>query len=265
VQAAANRDGRLKKRGKMRIVFHFWAKVVLRSLRITWVFIKDHVATGLILVLAFIIASYLAATGIINQAVVQGYVSDVNSWGRFFAGLALAAMFWFLINMVYQPAKMHDELGGFSALKLRIEIVCYPPRYSEAWVSIIIHNDHSRIPIERCYAYLKSATSEKDNTSPLKRTGEKLSWSSANLPLYGEQEIPPNDSRAVDAIRTIHSENRIMFTIQEEKELYKDKASVGNYQVICGVTGIFGGKRFDEVRAIRVTYSGEMNLSCEAA
>jgi hypothetical protein len=54
-----------------------------------------------------------------------------------------------------------------------------------------------------------------------------------------------------------------MFTIQEANELYKDKAFSGKYLIVISVTGIFGGKRFEKEKAVRIAYSGELNLSCE--
>jgi len=153
-----------------------------------------------------------------------------------------------LINLLILPAKMHDELGGFDELKLCLELECKPPRYSEAWVSLRRHNDHSLKLIKSCYAKLISVVSEENNVVPIKRPNEKLAWSSHNPPQFGEEEIPPNENRLTDVVCTIHEENRIMFNIQEANDLYKDKAFSGKYLVVITVIGIFGGKRFEKER-----------------
>ncbi len=46
------------------------------------------------------------------------------------------------------------------------------------------------------------------------------------------KEILSNENRLTDVLCTIHKENRIMFTIQEANDLYKDKAFSGKYLVV---------------------------------
>jgi hypothetical protein len=98
---------------------------------------------------------------------------------------------------------MYDELGGFDELKIRLELEYKPPRYSEAWVSLRIYNDHPLKPITSCYAKLMSVVSDENNTVTIKRSNEKLAWSSHNLPIYGEKEIPPNENRLTDIVSSV--------------------------------------------------------------
>jgi hypothetical protein len=168
-----------------------------------------------------------------------------------------------LLNAFIVPAKMHEELAGFERLKVRLRVECESPGYTEAWVSLRIFNDHPIKPISGCHAYLKSATSEEDGRSPIKQAGEKFTWSSDNPPLHGVKEIPPNENRLIDLVCTLHTVNLIMFTTQEENELYKDKVNPGKYVVVVGVVGLFSGVPFERESIVRITYTGRMELSCE--
>jgi hypothetical protein len=239
-------------------VFRYWSHVLRRSLAEVWKFlgIKGQVLFILILgsdtYLLYFSKGQFPWVNVVHPAlIILLYV------------LILLIPVFSLFNAFIVPAKMHEELAGFDRLKIRLRVECESPGYNEAWVNLRIFNDHPIKPISRCYAYLKSVTSEKDETLPLKQVGEKFSWNSDNPPLNGLKEIPPHENRLIDLVCTLHTVNRIMFTTQEENESYKDKADPGNYIVVVGVVGLFSGVAFERESVVRITYSGGRELSCE--
>ena len=239
-------------------ILRYWLKVISRSWSEVWKLL-DMKGRIINLSLALLVAILLFIRNNQSSFLTNAQNELVILW--WIVILFMPALTF--INLFIVPAKMHDELGGFDELKLRLETECKPPRYSEAWVSLRIYNDHPLKPIKSCIAKLISVTSEENNAPSIKRSNEKLAWSSHNPPLYGEKDIPPNENRLTDVVCTIHAENRIMFTIQEANDLYKDKAFSGKYLVVISVTGIFGGKRFQKEKTLSIIYSGDMNLSCE--
>ena len=239
-------------------VFRYWSHVLRRSLAEVWKFLGIKGQVLFILILGS--DTYLLYFS-------KGQFPWVNEI-RVELIVLLCAFILFipvltLFNAFIVPAKMHEELVGFDRLKVRFRIECEPPGLNEAWVNLRIFNDHPIKPISGCYAYLKSATSEEDGTLPVKQAGEKFTWNSDNPPIHGVKEIPPNENCLVDLVCTLHTANRIMFTTQEENELYKDKADPGKYVVVVGVVGLFSGVPFERESVVRITYSGGRELSCE--
>ena len=239
-------------------VFRYWLHVLRRSLAEVWRFLGIIGQIFYILVIG--VDTYLLYFS-------KGLFPWVNAV-RPELILLLCAFILFipvlsLLNAFIVPAKMHEELAGFDRLKIRLRVECESPGYTEAWVNLRIFNDHPTKSISGCYAYLKSAKSEENGTTPIKQAGEKFTWSSDNPPLHGVKEIPPNENRLIDLVCTLHTVNRIMFTTQEENKSYKDKASPGQYIVTIGVVGLFSGIPFERESIVRITYAGRMELSCE--
>jgi hypothetical protein len=247
----------------VRKVISFWAKVLLRSLSTTLKFIKEHVVVALILLVSLALASYFSTGGIIDQAIVQGYLNDVSSSIRFLAGLFLIAVVWFLLNIVYQPAKMYDELGGFAKRKMRVLFECKPRRYSEAWAGLRIYNDHPRLSITQCYTYFKEIVNLSDGSNVLKRPGEKLTWTNSDPPINGDKDIRPLGNRHPDILKTDNVNNRIIFCTQGNPDLYSDKAGIGSYRIVIGVWGVFEGTAFDEEVEFILNYQGSWEIECK--
>ena len=241
-------------------VFRYWLHVLRRSLSEVWRFLGIKGQILYILVIGS--DTYLLYFS-------KGQFPWVNAVQPALIILLCAFILFIpvltLLNAFIVPAKMHDELAGFERLKVRLRVECELPGYNEAWVHLRIFNDHPIQPISGCYAYLKSVTSEEDETLPVKQVGEKFSWNSDNPPLNGLKEIPPHENRLIDLVCTLHTVNRIMFTTQEENELYKDKVNPAKYIVIIGVVGIFSEVPFERESVVRITYTGGRDLSCEKA
>ena len=241
-------------------VFRYWFHVLRRSLAEVWRFLSIKGQVFYILVIGSV--TYLLYFR-------KGQFPWVNAIQPALIILLYAFILFIpvltLLNAFIVPAKMHDELAGFERLKVRLRVECESPGYSEAWVNLRIFNDHPIKPISGCYAYLKSVTSEEDETLPVKQVGEKFNWNSDNPPLNGIKEIPPHENRLIDLVCTLHTVNRIMFTTQEENEFYKDKVNRGKYIVIIGVVGLFSGVPFERESVVRITYTGGRDLSCEKA
>lgn len=238
--------------------FRYWLHVLRRSLAEVWSFlgIKGQILYILVIgsdtyLLFFGKSQFPWVNEIQHELMIALYV------------LILFLPVLTLFNAFFVPAKMHEELTGFERLKIRLRVECESPGYDETWVNLRIFNDHPIKPISNCYAYLKSVTSGKDGTSPLKQAGEKFTWNSDNPPISGLKEIPPNENRLIDLICTLHSANRIMFTTQEENDLYQDKADPGTYLIVIGVVGVFSGKPFEREKEIKIAYTGGKDLSCE--
>ena len=156
-------------------VFRYWFHVLRRSLAEVWRFLGIKGQILYILVIGS--DTYLLYFS-------KGQFPWVNAVGP--ALMILLYVFILIIpifslfNAFIVPAKMHEELAGFERLKVRLRVECESLGYTEAWVHLRIFNDHPIKPISNCYAYLKSVTSGKDGTSPLKQAGEKFTWNSDN-------------------------------------------------------------------------------------
>lgn len=158
-------------------VVKFWAKVLLRSLRTTWRLVSEHVVTALILLVSLILASYFSANGIIDQAIVQGYLSDASSSARFLTGLSLIALFWFLINVVYQPAKMYDELGAFAEKGYELSPEPHPDPVGTIYYARAINiKTTTPFDVEECQLKLLEARNIKGGKNILRRP-ENFTWS----------------------------------------------------------------------------------------
>ena len=241
-----------------KIFFRYWFLVLRRSWSDVWGFLGIKVRILNVLVIGTVaVLMYLGNTRI-------PWLKEAQN--ELLIALLAAILFMpvlTLLNLIFVPPKIHDELAGFDRLKLRTHVENEPPQYGETWVSLRIFNDHPTKTVSSCSAFLKSVTSEKDGTSILKRVGERLAWSSDNPPVSGVKEIPPNENCLINLLCTLHSADRIMFTTQEENDSHKEKASSGEYLVVVGVVGDFSGKPFEREKTIRITYTGDKNISYE--
>jgi hypothetical protein len=147
-------------------ILRFWVKVISRSWSEVWNFLdmKGRITNF------FILAILLFLTN--TQSL---FLNDAQNELTILLWVSILFMpVLTLINLLIVPAKMYDELGGFDELKIRLELECKPPRYSEAWVSLRIYNDHPLKPITSCYAKLMSVVSDENNAVTIKRSNEKL-------------------------------------------------------------------------------------------
>lgn len=252
--------------GNFRLTLKFWKEVLIRSIKAAFgiLDIRGHVRRGIITLLAILLFSLLVAFGLVQGQYLNTLIRGGQGQAIIFTALVIFVLLIVVINIPYIPAKMYKDLGGFDELNLVYKLDCAPPRYSEAWVTMAIHNESPK-PFRRCFVILESVEQVSNSSrNPITRP-EKLAWSSAHQPIHEDKDIPPLESMAVDIVRTDQNNNRIIFTTRQSNPIYMDKAQSGDYVVRMRVEGIYGNKRHTDLVEGRIRYEGGLKLSCNGS
>lgn len=203
----------------MKYILRFWGRVLLRYkdtvIRILQV--RDQIVEGSLRLIGLIVASILGWSGVMSLDLVQQLSGDWQAFVRYASLLLVGAAVILVFNLILQPVKMYDELGGF--LDNPLSITPEPKRLRSdipTWASVKVSN-LSRFRVEECTLTLKDVEDMADGKHVL-RTSERLTWS-------GRDQMQPDQPgtegktiigkgwRICDIAHTQAKLNRAIFTL----------------------------------------------------
>lgn len=247
----------------LRLTTKFWGMVIKRYLDIPkrMLDFRGHLIASLLLLLAWLVASFLATRGIVSLEFVKDLVGEIQIAAFVLLMAFVGSALLFFIGLIYQPAVMYDELGGFGDLRLRFSVECQPNRVIAGWVGLNIYND-SIEDVTACYVELLAARKLEVSDYRLSRT-ERLSWSHRHEPVGENKQIPAGENKYLDIART-NTSGTLMGWTPPHGDQFVDSSPPGTFEADLRVCGVFKKRAFKLYHSVRIEYRGGLLFaSCE--
>jgi len=140
----------------MKNFIKFWLLVINRSFKKLWNLIKEQVVVSFFLVILNFGFTYFVTRGIFVYLISEGADSDVISNMRILIGIFIFILPYFLINIIIQPVKIYEEMGGFlEGLEIVVNSIEFSHNNERSCVSVEIINK-SIYPIDNFYPLIKN-------------------------------------------------------------------------------------------------------------
>jgi hypothetical protein len=241
-------------------LFRYWWKVLKEAFGNTFRLpkLKEFAFDGLLYFLGRAFISAIASLGIFS--------SDLSTRISTLIGEELTLLLYFtfiyilvtlLASIIYIPAKIYDEMGGFDKMDLKLAIISHPPRLSERFICLEVLNN-SNTDITDCKAILTKVVKHSDNSYQLQRP-EKLAWSHAHPPIDENKTIPIGGEFAIDIARTQKDFDLIGFITPHR---LVDSTGPGKYAIEIAFKYIAYGKRREKKYKGIILYKGGFEIEC---
>ena len=201
----------------IKITILFWLKVfgeILRSLDITGTIMNSIPSIAAVLLVSVFSGVEISKIDALKVAWTKITGEQPDAWLTVFA----IAFVYIFIGIIYQPAKIHKELGGFIENPFSLEVYHSKKQTKETddkWVSLAVVNKSVSENIENCFLRLDDIVSKDTNKSIIEDI-QKLTWSSRehNQIQHGDQplSISASDFGVCDVARTLLENNTAFFT-----------------------------------------------------
>lgn len=169
----------------------------------------------------------------------------------------------FIFSLVYIPAKIYEEQGGF--VDNPFEIVARPPLRKKKdefrYASLTIINT-SEMVIKDCFVTLDDII-DKNNNSVLFSRQRRLSWSSGegldgNL-VNKELNIIPGEPRICDVATTAPNNSEVTITVWRGTQSFR----AGKYKVVITAHGQWDNRPIRKKEEFILTYRGKNLIKLE--
>lgn len=247
----------------------YWLTVIKRAWKAAWV---ETDARGWIigLVIATGAAGLVSVLGFSNSVPENTtWIGDIinNFWVELLTTIAALAVVVsaFAFALLYIPAKIYDEQGGFVENPFRLVPVLRDDEIKsgqQVWASVKVWNGDKREEITDCFLRLDNVI-EPNTGESLLHHEQRLTWSSRehNPAQSGNQPIvvTANDFRVCDIAKTISSESKAEFTMCSGGLTIP----LGDYKLKLKVFGSWRGHQINYDYVFTLRYEGENRLRLE--
>lgn len=229
----------------IKMVFRYWISIFHSIFIDLFDYWKGHILVGCLIFIAYFV--FIGLSGqVVDILIKQGFISDMEAWGRVLWAVAPVSIVYILIAVLYKPAKKDEDkqkrIDELSPAKPNIEILFEPfsPANGIQMLNVINHsisNIQCRASFSRIAPEITRLNFSKPY--PIGWFSKKLVWGSQRCP-DGNIVIDKKDGIAtINLAKVIGSRFKFLFqdgdNVQEGFNGWPEEDSLGEGLYFVGI------------------------------